>query len=170
MIELLRQRRSIRKFTAQPVDSADIRILKEAALRSPTARNKDAWQFVFTENTELIEKLSQSKRHGASFLAGAPLAIVVTADAEKTDMWIEDSSIASIVLWLTAQSLGLGACWIQIRNRKGPEGNDSEQNVKKLLDAPDNMRVEAIIAIGHPDEKREPKPETELDYNKITTI
>ena len=50
-------------------------------------------------------------------LETAPLAVVICADETLNDAWIEDCSIASILLQLTAQSIGLGSCWIQIRNR-----------------------------------------------------
>ncbi|MHC4230028.1 MAG: nitroreductase family protein, partial [Planctomycetota bacterium] len=145
MIELLRARRSIRKYTDKAIEPEKIEILKEATLRSPTSRNKHPWEFIFVDNGELLRQLALSKPHGARFLQGAALGIVVCADGEKSDVWTEDCSIASILVQMVAQSIGLGSCWIQIRNRMFDDKVTSEQYVRKLLKMPNNMRVESII-------------------------
>lgn len=167
MIELLRARRSIRKYTEKVIEPQKIEILKEAVLRSPTSRNKHPWEFVFVDDGELLRQLSLSKPHGARFLEGAALGIVVCADGEKSDVWIEDCSIASILIQMVAQSIGLGSCWIQIRNRMFDDQVTSEHYVKKLLKMPNNMRVESIIALGYPAEKKEPISREDLDYAKV---
>ncbi len=167
MIDILRQRRSIRKYQDRAVEEEKIEILKEAALRSPSSRNFDPWEFIFVEDREIIKKLVGCKKHGSAFMAGAPLAVVVLGDENKSDVWVEDCSIASILLQLTAQSLGLGSCWVQVRNRKSPENLTSEQYIQKLLNIPENMKVESVIAVGYSAENREGKPASELKYEKI---
>ena len=167
MIELLRKRRSIRKYTDQSVEPEKIDILKEAILRSPSSRNIDPWEFIFVDDCKLLKQLSQSKPHGADFLEHAALGIVICADGDKSDTWIEDCSIASILVQMTAQSIGLGSCWIQIRNRSYNENTTSENYIKNLLNLPDSMKVESIIAIGYPDERREPMLKEYLKYEKI---
>lgn len=155
MIELLRNRRSIRKYNDQKVEAEKIEILKEALLRSPTSRNRNAWKFWFVEDTTLLEKLADAKKSGSNLLAGAPLAIIIGADSSQTDVWVEDCSIASIIAQLTAQSLGLGSCWIQIRLRQSLE-KSSEQYVKELLDCEESTVIESIISVGYADEVKEP--------------
>lgn len=167
MIELLRKRRSIRKYKDKVVEPEKVDILKEAILRSPSSRNIDPWEFMFVDDRELLRQLSLSKPHGASFLEHAALGIVICADGEKSDTWIEDCSIASILVQMTAQSIGLGSCWIQIRNRSYDKNLTSENYIKGLLNLPDRMKVESIVAIGYPDEKREPLPKEELKYEKV---
>ncbi len=167
MIELLRKRRSIRKYTDQSIEPEKIDILKEAVLRSPSSRNIDPWEFIFIDDRELLTKLSQSKPHGASFMEHAALGIVICADGDKSDTWIEDCSIASILVQMTAQSIGLGSCWIQIRNRSYNENTTSENYIKNLLNLPDGMKVESIIAIGYLDERREPLRKEKLKYEKL---
>jgi nitroreductase len=167
MIELLRKRRSIRRYTGQAVEPEKIDILKEACLRSPSSRNIDPWEFIFVDDRERLEQLSGSKPHGAGYLAHAALGIVICADGRKSDTWIEDCSIASILVQMAAQSIGLGSCWIQIRNRSFNEDRSSEDYIKDLLKLPDNMRVEAIVAIGYPAEEREPVPVEDLKYEKV---
>jgi len=167
MIELLRARRSIRNFTDRPVEPQKIEILKEAALRSPTSRNIDPWEFVFVDQRELLRKLSLAKPHGARFLADAALGVVICAEGDKSDVWVEDCSIASILVQMVAQSLGLGSCWIQIRSRMFDDKATSEDYIKGVLGMPRHMKVESIVAIGYPAETREPLPREELKTEKI---
>lgn len=167
MIDILRERRSIRKYTTQVIESEKIELLKEAALRSPTSRNNKPCEFIFINDKNTISSLSESKQHGSAFLKNAPLAVIVCADETKSDVWVEDCSIASILLQLTAQSQSLGSCWIQIRKRLHSNGQSSEDYIKTLLNLAANIRVEAIISIGYPAETREPIAHDELDFKKI---
>ncbi|MCU0822953.1 MAG: nitroreductase family protein [Spirochaetes bacterium] len=168
MIDLLRERRSIRKYAKQAIEPEKIEILKEAVLRSPSSRNINPWEFIFIDDKDLLKVLSHVKHDGSSsFLAGAALGIVVCGNSDKSDTWIEDCSIASIILQLTAQSLGLGSCWIQIRNRVFEDGRTSESLIQELLGIPDHVQVESIIAIGYPAEKRDGLQKEELNYKKI---
>jgi nitroreductase len=169
MIEILRKRRSIRKYTNELVEPEMLEILKEAVLRSPSSKNIDPWEFIFVTEPETIQKLKDCKPHGATPLATAPLAVVICADKTKNDVWIEDCSIASILLQLTAQSLELGSCWIQIRNRHHSESLSSEKYVQNLLRIPEKFRVLSIITIGYPATTREGKPFEELEFEKIRT-
>ncbi len=167
MIELLRNRRSIRKYTGQNVESSKVELLKEAVLRSPSSKNINPWEFVFIDDKEIIGKLKSCKPHGVAPLGTAPLAVVVCADETKNDVWVEDCSIASILLQLTAQSLGLGSCWVQIRERMHSEEISAEKYIQDLLKIPDNFRVLSIITIGYPERTREGKPFEELQFEKI---
>jgi len=167
MIELLRNRRSVREFTFEAIEPEKLQLLKEALLRSPTSRNKHPWEFIFVDDGELLKQLAVSKPHGATFLEYATLGIVVCADGEKSDVWTEDCSIASILVQMVAQSMGLGSCWIQIRNRMFDDKMTSEQYVKNLLKMPGNIRVESIVAMGYPAQEKDPIPFDDLDNTKI---
>jgi nitroreductase len=167
MIELLRKRRSIRKYTEKVIEPEKIELLKEALLRSPTSRSFDPWEFIFVDDRELLKQLSLSKPHGAGFLEGAALGIVICADEQKSDVWVEDCSIASILVQMVAQSIGLGSCWIQIRNRNFNDQMTSEEYIRQLLNIPSGVKVESIIALGYPAEKKEPVPQNNLKYEKV---
>ncbi|NYT01146.1 MAG: NAD(P)H-dependent dehydrogenase/reductase [Methanosarcinales archaeon] len=167
MLDILRKRRSIRRYKDQEISPEVVEQLKEAVLRSPSSRGINPWRFVFVTDRALLEKLSRAKREGSGFLKGARLGVVVYADQTASDTWIEDCSIASIILQLCGQSLGLGSCWIQIRKRMHESGRPSEDYVKELLALPEKMKVESIIAFGYPDEDREPISLEELEYPKI---
>ncbi len=162
MIELLRARRSIREYTDRPIEPEKLEVLKEAVLRSPSSRNLDPWEFIFVNDRQLLQKLAVCKPHGADFLAQAALGIVTCGDSRASDTWIEDCAIASILAQMTAQSLGLGSCWVQVRNRRFDDQTTSEQYIQKLLHIPEHIKVESIIAIGYPAEKREPLPRADL--------
>ncbi|MBW8327425.1 MAG: nitroreductase family protein [Prolixibacteraceae bacterium] len=167
MINLLRTRRSVRKFTGQPIEREKLEILKEAILRSPTSKNSMACEFIFVDDQELIQKLSQSKPSGAGALHTAQLAVVVLAKETQTVAWIEDSSIASIILQLTAHALQLGSCWIQIRGREHSEEKSSETFVRETLNIPDGLRVLSIVALGYTQRTHEGRPIEELKFEKI---
>lgn len=167
MIELLRKRRSIRKYTSQEIELEKLELLKEAVLRSPSSKNINPWEFIFIDKKGLIEKLQAFKPHGVTPLKTAPLAVVVCADETKNDVWVEDCSIASILLQLTAQSLGLGSCWIQVRERMYSDNISSEKYIQKVLDIPENFKVLNIITIGYPETVRDGKPFEELQFEKI---
>ena len=170
MLEILRKRRSIRKYKDKDIDPQIVEQLKEAVLRSPSSRDIKPWRFVFVTDREKLKKLSFAKESGSGFLKGARLGVVVAAEGDKSDVWIEDCSIASIILQLEGQSLGLGSCWIQIRNRMHSDSKSSEDYVKGILGLSENMKVESIISFGYPDEEKQPVPISELDYQKIHSI
>jgi len=167
MIDILRNRRSIRKYTEQAIEEEKLEVLKEAALRSPSSKNINPWEFIFVDDKESINRLKDCKLNGVTPLKTAPLDIVVCADETKNDVCIEDCSIASILLQLTAQSLGLGSCWIQVRNRMHSDELSSEKYIQNLLGIPENFRVMSIITAGYPEQKREGKPIEELQFEKI---
>lgn len=167
MIDLLRTRRSIRKYTSDPVDGKMKEVLIEALLRAPTSRNGKSWEFILVDDPELLVKLSKTREQGSRHLEDAPLGIVVCADSTKSDVWIEDCSIAAILVQMTAHDLGLGSCWIQVRNRKHTDMVSAESYIQELLGLPPHINVECMVSIGHPGEIRKPVADGELDSNKI---
>lgn len=165
--QLIAERRSCRKFTQEAVSAEDIKQLKRAALSSPTSKNCKSWEFVFTQDKAKIEALSKSKEHGAAFVAGAPLAIVVFGNTAKTDIWVEDASIACSFILLQAADLGLSATWVQLRERGFADGRKAQDIVKNLINVPDGMEVLAVIAIGHPDESHRPYSDDRLPWDQV---
>lgn len=167
MLELLRNRRSIRKFTDEKIAHETVEKIIEAALRAPSSRGINPWEFILVDNPEILSKLSKSKQHGSEFLKDAPLAIVVCANSTKSDVWIEDCSIAAIIIQLTALSLGLGSCWAQIRDRQHDHEITAEDYIQELLGLPEHIMVECILGIGHPAEQKQPVPVDKLQRDKI---
>jgi len=164
---LIKDRRSIRKYKEQEIGKDKIEKLMKAVLFSPSSKASYPCEFIFVNDRELLAKLSQSKPHGSAFLANASLGIVVTADPTKSDVWIEDASIAATFILLAAEALGLGACWIQIRKRKYSNAIDSEEYIRNILSIPDNRRVLAMVGVGYPEETKLPRQGGGLEYDKI---
>ena len=166
-IPLIKKRRSIRRFLKRDVEPEKIELLIEAALRAPSSRGLNPWEFIVVTERKTLESLSTVKKHGSSFLKNANLGIVVCADPEKCDVWVEDASIASIFIHLAALSLGLGSCWIQIRERPHNDTMTSEEYISSLLNIPAKLKVESIVAVGYPDEEKPPHAKKELQYEKV---
>ncbi|MFC1853724.1 nitroreductase family protein, partial [candidate division CSSED10-310 bacterium] len=82
-LPLLQKRRSIRKFLTRGVEQAKIEILIEAALRAPSSRSLNPWEFIIVDDRSSLQKLARAKPHGSTFLENAPLGIVVLADSQK---------------------------------------------------------------------------------------
>jgi nitroreductase len=169
-INMLRKRRSIRQYKQQSLAKETIDLLQEALLRAPTSRGKNSWNFIFIEDHKLLEKMSRAKTHGSTFLAGAALGVVICADEEISDVWIEDSAIAAITLQYAAHDLGLGSCWAQIRNRPHNDETDAEDFLKELLTIKDNTRILCIIGIGFPNEEKSGLPKSRLPTDKIKSM
>jgi nitroreductase len=166
-MDLLQRRRSIRKYTDQAVEPEKIQMLIEAALRSPSGRGINPWEFIVVEDLRILSKLAEAKQSGAAFLKGAPLGIVVCANPEKSDTFVEDASIASIIIQLAAESMGLGSCWIQMRNRFHRDGRPAQEHIAQSLDIPEHCIVQSVIAIGYPAETKAPHPRENLNFEKV---
>ena len=167
ILDLLISRRSIRKFENRDVEQVKIDSILKAALLSPSSKARRPWEFIAVTDKEVLKQLSLCREQGSQFLSGAPMGIVVIADSDACDVWIEDVSIASIIIQLTAQALGLGSCWIQVRERYHSKAEKAETYIKEALGIPAKYNVECIIAIGYPGEDKEPNNVADLSYHKI---
>ena len=166
-LELLRKRRSSRVFTDELIDKDTVCNLMKAVLMSPSGRRINPWEFVLVEDKAMLKALSQCKEHGAGLLEGAAMAVVVLGDTTKTDVWIEDCTIATIILQLAAEEYGLGSCWVQMRLRKDADGNLAEDNVRRLLNVPPYYAVLSIVGLGHKAREAQPFHEENLQWDKV---
>ena len=139
----------------------------QAGLLSASGRAIRPWEFVVVREKETLKKMSECRAGAANMLEGADTAIVVVADPEKTDVWIEDCSIVMANMHLMADSLGIGSCWIQGRLREALDGRTTEQYLQELLGIPENYRLEAILSLGMPQTHPEPQKIEELPTDKI---
>ncbi len=87
----------------------------------------------------MLERLSQCKPNYATSIAGAPVAVVVTSDMTKSEAWIEDASVAASFMMLQAADLGLGSCWVEVRDRYREDGEASEDYVREALGIPEEF-------------------------------
>ena len=167
LMDIMQARRSIRQYTSEEIPEAKLDKILKAALLAPTSMNRQPCEFYLVKDRVILTKLSEAKAGGAAMLKDAAAAVVVFGDQDKADTWIEDSSIALTYMHLMATEQGVGSCWIQMHMRKSRDGNDAEENVRKIMDVPENYRVVGILSLGMPAENSKPKDLDQLDYRKI---
>jgi len=155
--EIIKNRRSIRKFQEKEIPEKIIDKLVEALIWAPSAGNLQSRKFYFVFNQKIKEKLAVAAL-GQDFIAQAPLIIVGCCDGKITLRYGErgknlysicDVSASIENLMLLATELGLGTVWA---------GAFNEKEVSKILNLPENLRPIAIIPVGYPDEKPEAPP------------
>lgn len=164
---LLFSRHSIRRYKDQPLDPQSVKQIFEAALLSPSSKSARPWQFVAVEDREVLTQLSKCKKIGSVSLKTAQLAIVVCADPAKSDVYVEDCSVAANMMHLQAAALGIGSCWVQIHNRFSEDGEPAQNMVKELLNIPDELQVVVIMTFGISDENRKPVDPSKLLWEKV---
>jgi len=164
LYEAIKGRRSIRAYKPQNVPEEIVDKLIEAASFAPSAGNIQPWKFVIARKPETKKKLAQAADQ--AFIEEAPVVIVVCANEKRASMGygargktlycIQDTAAATQNIHLTAYSLGLGTCWI---------GAFNEDQAKKAVNAPEEMRPVAIIPVGYADEA--PSPRNRRPLNQI---
>lgn len=148
--EAVRNRRSVRSFVPdRRVPAEAVKQLLEGAIAAPSAGNRQPWHFQVVRNDELKAGLVEAA-HGQEFIAEAPVAIVVCADAGRSAerykergaalYCLQDTAAAIEHILLGAVALGLGACWV---------GAFDEEWAATVLDLPAELRPVAIIPIGY---------------------
>ncbi|NLL52700.1 MAG: NAD(P)H nitroreductase [Peptococcaceae bacterium] len=169
MLDLLYQRRSIRRYLPTPIEEEKVQTLTKAALLAPSGRGVESQKFIVVNDKNLVTKLAQTREFGSAFLQDAPLVFVVLGDSNATDVWVEDAALAATIIQLTAHSLGLGSCWVQIRNRQHNTEKTAEEYVQELLNIPKHLKVACMLGIGYPAEKKEARTDNDLDFSRVHT-
>jgi len=168
LMQIMMNRRSVRKYTAEPVSDAEIQQILSAGMLAPSGKGKRPWEAVVVRDRKMLDELVGCRAGGAKMLSGAPAAIVVFSDSELTDTYVEDSSLFMGNMHMMASDMGLGSCWLQVRLRPSDkEGVTSEEYVRSLIGAPEKMMPEAILVIGHIEKKPEPNKLPEFPNEKI---
>lgn len=165
--EIVRTRRSMRKFTDEQLTPEQVETLLSSALMSPSSKGKHAWHFIVVDDKATLEALSASKAVGSDFVKDAALAIVVVGEPQESDVWIEDASVAATVLLYQAEDMGLGACWVQLRNRTSAAGEPTQEIVRRLLDIPASLGPAVMVAVGHKGMERKPFNTDRLLWEKV---
>jgi nitroreductase len=150
VLEVIKKRRSIRKYKKDPIpEEALLRVLQAARL-APSGKNFQPWKFIIVKDKSLKEKLAQASA-GQFFMAEAPIIIVGCGFPDNCyarmgrymKSWSVDVTIAFDHLMLQAQEEGLGTCWI---------GSFEEEEVKEILNVPEGVKVLALTPLGYPGE------------------
>ena len=130
ILETMRARRSVRRYTDEILSDDQLKKIVSGALLAPSGHSKYPCEFIVVTNRELLEKMSHCRKGVAKMLEGAAAAVVVIADKDKSDTFVEDSCVAMMNMELVATSLGIGNCWIQVRNREAEDDTPSENYLR----------------------------------------
>jgi len=160
LVKTILARRSIRKYTPEPVKEKDIKTMLEAAMAAPSASNLKPWHFIVITNRRKLDSLMNAHPH-AKMLAEAPLCIAVCGDTTVSgSFWVQDCSAATENLLLAATALGLGAVWLGVYPRE-----ERVSGIRKVLKLPETVIPLNLISIGHPAEQKEPR--TQYDELRV---
>jgi nitroreductase len=153
------QRSSVRAYKDSKVEEDKLKKILEAGRLAPSASNRQDWKFVIVKATEIRKKLAEAA-FGQSFIEEAPVVIVACGTEPNAIMacgqpaYTVNVSIAFSFMILQAYELGLGTCWI---------GAFKEDEVKKILKIPKEVRVVAMTPLGYPDQPLSQKSRKALD-------
>jgi nitroreductase len=159
-METINRRRSIRKYTAEPVSPEDIEAILRAAMKAPSARNQQPWHFIVIDERPLLDRIAADYPN-AAMLSGAPVAILVCAGlslVKSEGYWIQDCAAATQNMLLEITDRGLGGVWLGIYPRE-----ERVQGLRKLLDIPESVVPFSLVGLGHPDEHRATKDDYRPD-------
>jgi nitroreductase len=148
-IEVMKTRRSIRKFKNGPIPDEILRDIIDCARLAPSGHNAQPWHFVVVTDAAIKDQIASLARWG-SFIREASACIAVFCDT-RADLRIEDASAATENIMLAAWHYGLGTCWVNSRKREHSKG------VESLLKCPATYELMSLVAVGYPDEKPGPR-------------
>lgn len=168
--DVLQKRHSIRRYSGEAIPAEHLEKIIQAGLLSASSRRLRPWQLTVVKNKDILAKMPGCRTGGANMLAGADCCIIVTANPDECDVWIEDCSIVMSNMHNMATDLGVGSCWIQGRLRTAKEEGTTEEYLNELIGLPEGHVLEAMLSLGMPGEE---KPVTDLDslrYDKVRVI
>lgn len=163
-IDCILDRRSVRRYTCQPVSAAQLRTLLTAAMAAPSAVNERPWEFVVVRSLEQRRKISEVCPYWKP-AESAPLVIVVCGNTVRADetlktFFVQDCSCASENILCAATGMGLGGVWMGVYGIE-----DRMKGLAKVLGLPKGVYPVSVIAIGHPDQ--EPEPKDAFDESRV---
>nr|MDO8113562.1 nitroreductase family protein [Candidatus Sigynarchaeota archaeon] len=158
IMQLMKERRSIRSFKPDTIPDETIRTILEAARWCQSASNKQPWRFIVVKNKDLIKALGKCATYG-NFIQEAPVILAVVADKGTAPKWyLHDTCLVTQQICLISWALGLGTCWI---------GSMDRDKAGKLLDLAKDEFLTTILPIGYP--KSIPKPTSRKNLDEIVS-
>lgn len=148
-LQIIFSRRSIRKYTSQPVSEADLTSLLEAGMAAPSAMNKRPWHLAAVTDKQILREIGSGPPYDRT-LPEAALVIVVCGDPSISDWWLQDCTLATENILIAAAGLGLGAVFMGCHGKPEREGP-----IRRALGIPDKIGMASVLSIGHPAEEKE---------------
>ena len=138
-LEAIRKRRSVRKYSGDPIPRQDLEQIVDAGRLAASGYNRQPWDFVVVTNRETIDQLKVA----AQWMEKAAAIIAVVIDPTSR-FWLEDGSAAVENMLIAATALGYGSCWVQ------GDAEPLEGQLKTLLGVPDDRRLLMLVPVGVP--------------------
>ncbi len=146
-MELVKSRRSIRKFSGASIPDTVIDQILEAAAYAPSSWGGHPVEYIVIRDKQRMAALAKCKAMGAGPLADSDVVILPIVDKRDLELWVEDAAVASTYLLLAAESFGVGACWIHMKDRKGHTGM-AEEDIRSLLGIPEHYGILNAVSFG----------------------
>jgi nitroreductase len=148
-LEVIFTRRSIRRYTNEPVAADDIKTILEAGMNAPSANNRQPWSFIVVDERAKLNAIMEVHPY-SRMLAEAPLAIIVCSDASAANkFWQQDCAAATENILLSARALDLGTVWMGVY----PDLKRAK-DIAALFGVPEGVEPMCVIAVGHPAEQK----------------
>lgn len=151
--EVLAARHSVRRYTEEKINKAEIDAILEEARLAPSSKNSKSTSFLVIEDAGKLEEISKMRTFGSSFISDAPAAVVVLGDETKTDLWVDNASISATYVMLSATNRGIGSCWVHVNGRPhvkdDPSKGTAEEYLRKIIDIPQGLRPLCVVALGY---------------------
>ncbi|MGC9315404.1 MAG: nitroreductase family protein [bacterium] len=172
-LEIVKQRRSVRKYTDREVTDSEINTILETARLAPSSNNTQCWRFIVVRDKDKIRELSKAgpliSKPVIGFIEKAPCVIACCAEPQAiyhkatkslipADLAVMDVTIATEHIVLSAAEMGLGTCWI---------GWVSEKKAASILELPKKWKVIALLAVGWPQKPLEPREPNRKELSEI---
>ncbi len=162
--ELVRKRRSVRKYSDRKVERELLQqILEEVADLAPSSRNSRSTRFLVIDDEAVIARIARMRDYGSAFAQGAPCVVLVMGDRTKSDLWQVNCAISATMLLEALVDKGLAGCWIHVEGRPRlkaePQGEQAAEYLRTFLPVPDECGVLCAVACGYSDFTPAPLPE-----------
>ncbi|MGD8353789.1 MAG: nitroreductase family protein [Pseudomonadota bacterium] len=146
--KFIKQRRSVRSFTSEPVAEAVITDILDCGRLAPTARNVQPWLLGAVTDQELRHRISDVAEYG-SFIRESPVCFAVFALGDEK-YYLEDGCAATMNIILAASAHGLSTCWV------AGDKKDYGPVIGDLVHVPSRYKLVSLIACGYTEEKPAP--------------
>ena len=167
MLQTILNRRSVRQYTDEAIPEEKLNAILCAGLAAASSKNRRPWEFVLVQDRAMLDRLCDCRPGAGNLLGKCQAAIVVCADTEAVDVWVEDCASAITQMHLMADALGVGSCWLQVRLRKAADGRDTADVVRQLLGIPGKYALMAMLTLCMPASHPAPHTVEELLLDKI---
>jgi nitroreductase len=141
-LEAIRRRRSVRRYTGDPIPREDLEKIVDAGRLAPTGNNRQPWDFIVVTDRAMIDRLKVAA--GWMDKAGAIIAVVLDPSSR---WWLEDGSAAVENMLIASTALGYGSCWLEGYTLP------REEEFKALLGVPEGKRLLTLVPFGVPAER-----------------